>query len=91
MKAQDIAAFEQKKTIIIKERRYLKSIGFNHLEAQIAAADCDWEAFLKILEEKPVITRNEFLNRIGIQNIGAFEADCRNLIFTFSSDDNTDS
>ena len=83
----DEDAFEQKKSIVLKEREYLKSVGLSHLEAQIAASDCDWEAFLKILKEKPVMTRNEFLSRIGIENIDAFEAECKDCIFSFKGDD----
>ena len=78
--------FEQKETIILKEREYLQSIGLSHLEAQIAICDCNWEAFLEILKEKPQITKNEFLCRIGIKDIDAFEAECKECIFSFKED-----
>ena len=78
--------FDQKKAIILKERQYLKSIGLSHLEVQIAIYDCNWDALLKILKEKPVITRNEFLCQIGIKDIDAFEAECKECIFSFKED-----
>ena len=52
----------------------------------IVVYDCNWDALLKILKEKPVITRNEFLCQIGIKDIDAFEAECKECIFSFKED-----
>ena len=74
---EDESIESERRGIICKEAKYLSSIGFVWMEVVVAADDDNWDIIQRLLQEKPQISRTEFLHRIGIDDIDAFNKECR--------------
>ena len=71
--------------LIAKEYRYWRSIGLNYMEVKMATDDDNWDIVCQIMQEKPLMTRNEFLRCIGIEDIDAFNKECQECIVRFNN------
>ena len=73
---EDETIYSERGALIGQEYAYWRSIGLTHMEVKMATDDDNWDIVCRIMQEKPQISRSEFLHRIGIEDIDAFNKQC---------------
>ena len=81
MDFEDESFWEPYESLIVKEIDYLRSINVDWMEVKFLLDYDNCEIIKTLLTEKPSVSREEFLKRIGVEDIKAFEEEIKEYIF----------